>query len=136
MSLVNIRRGNFYKIVEEKILLGIVVNQVGKNYGLNNNSIGIELDNPGHGINYKRISKNQMRFFSNIIKKIFLNIILIIKMYLAHSDIAPERKADPGELFNWNYLAKKIFFYPPIKKNQKKRIFFFNLVTLIKQSYI
>ena len=50
------------------------------------------------------------------------------KNVLAHSDIAPERKADPGELFNWDYLAnQKLAFYPTIKKIVNKKSLFFQL---------
>ena len=44
---------------------------------------------------------------------------------LGHSDVAPERKLDPGELFNWNRLAKKNLAYNPlIKKNTFKNFYF------------
>ena len=48
------------------------------------------------------------------------------KNVLAHSDIAPDRKFDPGELFNWNYLAKKkLAFFLLLKKIKKKAGFVF-----------
>ena len=62
--------GKFYKIVEEKNIAWHCGKSSWKKYvGLNNNSIGIELDNPGHGVNYKSFSKSQMDSFSSIIKK-------------------------------------------------------------------
>ena len=42
-----------------------------------------------------------------MLKKILEKYNISFKNVLAHSDIAPERKFDPGELFNWSYLAKK-----------------------------
>ena len=79
-----------------------------KNYkSLNQNSIGIEISNPGHDFNYKKFSKKQ-------IKSIVVLSNFLIKKYkikpeniLGHSDIAPLRKKDPGEKFPWQYLFKK-----------------------------
>jgi len=73
---------------------------------LNNNSIGIEISNVGHKHGYKNFTKKQI----SSIKKLSL---FLIKKYrinkrciLGHSDIAPERKKDPGEKFPWKLLAK------------------------------
>ena len=83
-----------------------------KNYkSLNKNSIGIEITNPGHRNGYKKFSNFQ------IISLIKLSTFLIkkykidLKYILGHSDIAPERKKDPGEKFPWKYLAKKKIGY-------------------------
>ena len=66
-----------------------------------------------------------------LLNKILQRYNINHKNVLGHSDIAFERKVDPGELFNWSYLAKKnLAFYPPIiKNNEEQNIFFFNLVT-------
>ena len=119
--------GKFYKIVEEKNIAWHCGKSSWKKYvGLNNNSIGIELDNPGHGVNYKSFSKSQMDSLVVLLQKIFLEYNINYKNVLAHSDIAPDRKFDPGELFNWNFLAKKkLAFFPSIKKNKKKAGFVF-----------
>ena len=73
---------------------------------LNKNSIGIEITNPGHEFNYKKFSKKQiislLRLSKLLIKKYKINI----KNILGHSDVAPERKKDPGEKFPWKYLSK------------------------------
>ena len=74
--------------------------------GLNKYSIGIELDNSGHGNNYKGFSKRQMNSLVILLKNILEKYNISYKNVLAHSDIAPERKVDPGELFNWSYLKK------------------------------
>ena len=73
---------------------------------LNKNSIGIEITNPGHEFKYKKFSKKQiislLRLSKLLIKKYRINI----KNILGHSDVAPERKKDPGEKFPWKYLSK------------------------------
>ena len=73
---------------------------------LNKNSIGIEISNPGHDFNYKKFSKKQIQSIKKLsiflIKKYKINQ----KNILGHSDIAFERKKDPGEKFPWKYLAK------------------------------
>ena len=79
----------------------------GNYHSLNNNSIGIEISNPGHQFKYKKYSKKQI---NSLIK---LSLLLIKKFnikknyILGHSDIAPERKKDPGEKFPWKFLSKK-----------------------------
>ena len=79
-----------------------------KNYKfLNKNSIGIEINNPGHNFIYKKFSIKQI---NSLIK---LSIFLIKKFkiknsyILGHSDIAPDRKKDPGEKFPWKLMKKK-----------------------------
>jgi len=73
---------------------------------LNKNSIGIEIANPGHEFNYKKFSKRQitsiLRLSNFLIKKYKINT----RNILGHSDIAPERKKDPGEKFPWKYLSQ------------------------------
>jgi N-acetylmuramoyl-L-alanine amidase len=78
-----------------------------RNYkSLNKNSIGIEITNPGHQHGYKKFSKNQisslLKLSQFLIKKYKINS----KNILGHSDIAPQRKKDPGEKFPWEYLFK------------------------------
>ena len=84
---------------------------------LNKNSIGIEITNPGHDFNYKRFTKKQisalLKLSSYLIKKYKINL----KNILGHSDIAPERKKDPGEQFPWQYLSQKnVCLWHTIKK--------------------
>ena len=74
---------------------------------LNKYSIGIEINNPGHQFGYKQFKLNQINFFKKI-NKIFIKKYNIKNKYiLGHSDIAPDRKKDPGEKFPWEELAKK-----------------------------
>ena len=74
---------------------------------LNKNSIGIEVSNPGHGNSYKKFSKKQINSILNLILFLIKKYKIKKKFILGHSDIAPERKKDPGEKFPWKYLSKK-----------------------------
>jgi len=78
-----------------------------KNYSsLNKNSIGIEITNPGHQHNYKSFSNKQIKSLITLSKYLIKKHKIDQKNILGHSDIAPERKKDPGEKFPWEYLAK------------------------------
>ena len=74
---------------------------------LNSNSIGIEISNPGHDNNYKDFKMKQIN--SLILLVSFLKKKYKIKKsnILGHSDIAPDRKKDPGEKFPWKLMYKK-----------------------------
>jgi N-acetylmuramoyl-L-alanine amidase len=78
-----------------------------KNYkSLNQNSIGIEITNPGHKFGYKKFSKKQIFSLLKLSKFLMKKYKISTKNILGHSDIAPERKKDPGEKFPWEYLSK------------------------------
>ena len=86
---------------------------------LNQNSIGIEITNPGHEFSYKKFSKKQiyslLKLGEFLIKKYKINS----KNVLGHSDIAPERKKDPGEKFPWKYLSEnKIGLWHTLNKQE------------------
>ena len=73
---------------------------------LNKNSIGIEISNPGHNFNYKKFSKKQIESIKKLSKFLIKKYNINQKNILGHSDIALDRKKDPGEKFPWKYLAK------------------------------
>ena len=77
-----------------------------KYYSLNKNSIGIEVSNPGHNYNYKKFSKKQIYSILKLTKFLIKKYDIKQRNILGHSDIAPERKKDPGEKFPWEYLSK------------------------------
>jgi N-acetylmuramoyl-L-alanine amidase len=100
-----------------------------KNFkSLNKNSIGIEISNPGHNFNYKKFSKKQIWSIKKLSKFLIKKYKINQKGILGHSDIALDRKKDPGEKFPWKYLAKfKIGKWHSIPKqtllkNRKKKI--------------
>ena len=74
---------------------------------LNKYSIGIEINNPGHNFNYKKFSKKQIQSLIMLSKILTKKYKINSKNILGHSDIAPERKKDPGEKFPWKELSKQ-----------------------------
>ena len=79
----------------------------GKENSLNKSSIGIEIANPGHQFGYKKFSKKQINSLIKLSKILMKKYKINKKNFLGHSDIAPDRKKDPGEKFPWRYLAKR-----------------------------
>jgi len=78
-----------------------------KNYkSLNQNSIGIEITNPGHEHGYKKFTKKQITALLRLSKFLIKEYKISPKNILGHSDIAILRKKDPGEKFPWEYLFK------------------------------
>ena len=86
---------------------------------LNQNSIGIEITNPGHEFGYKKFSKKQISSLLKLSKFLIKKYKISSKNILGHSDVAPERKKDPGEKFPWEYLSKnKIGLWHTLKKKE------------------
>ncbi len=86
---------------------------------LNFNSIGIEISNPGHKFKYKNFSKKQIFSVLKLSRFLLKKYKIKINNFLGHSDIAPNRKIDPGEKFPWKYLSKKKIGYWHSLNNQK-----------------
>ena len=74
---------------------------------INKFSIGIELSNPGHEHNYKKFPKKQINSLIKLSKFLIRKYKIKPSFFLGHSDIAVDRKKDPGEKFPWKYLSKK-----------------------------
>ncbi len=73
--------------------------------GLNGRSIGIEIVNPGHEWGYRPFPALQMAAVCDLALEILARHPIPPVNVVAHSDIAPDRKQDPGELFDWEGLA-------------------------------
>jgi N-acetylmuramoyl-L-alanine amidase len=73
---------------------------------INSASIGIEIQNPGHEDGYHLFPRAQMRGVRDLARDIVARNHIVPERVLAHSDIAPSRKIDPGEKFDWPWLAK------------------------------
>jgi N-acetylmuramoyl-L-alanine amidase len=73
---------------------------------LNSASIGIEIVNPGHELGYRPFPEEQMNSVLRLTADIVDRYDIARANVVAHSDIAPARRQDPGELFDWERLAK------------------------------
>ena len=104
---------------------------------LNKNSIGIEINNPGHEFKYKKFSKKQIYSLIKLTKYIIKKYKINPKSILGHSDIAPDRKRDPGEKFPWEFLSKKkIGIWHELKSNEIKVYRKLKLSNLLKIKFI
>jgi N-acetylmuramoyl-L-alanine amidase len=72
---------------------------------VNSASIGIELVNPGHELGYRPFTDEQMSSLAPLLAVIMRRHRIDPSMVLGHSDVAPQRKQDPGELFDWEMLS-------------------------------
>ena len=83
---------------------------------INGCSIGIEIVNPGHEFGYRGFPAAQMRALGALCQGILSRHPIPARRVLGHSDVAPARKEDPGELFDWPALARAgIGLWPPIE---------------------
>lgn len=73
---------------------------------LNAVSIGIEIVNPGHEWGYRPFPDTQMTAVARLCRGLISRHSIPQHRVVGHSDIAPQRKADPGELFDWPRLAR------------------------------
>ena len=115
---------------------------------LNKYSIGIEIHNPGHDHGYKKFNSKQIISLKKLLKYLIKKYKIKLNNILGHSDIAPNRKKDPGEKFPWRDLSKdnlcqwhkldekkiKELRYQKID-NLKKDVFFKNLYKIGYSKY-
>jgi N-acetylmuramoyl-L-alanine amidase len=73
---------------------------------LNLVSIGVEIVNPGHDWGYRPFPQAQMLAVERLCADILRRHPIPADRVVGHSDIAPDRKSDPGELFDWRRLAR------------------------------
>lgn len=72
---------------------------------VNARSIGIELVNPGHEFGYVPFPEEQIAALIDLSRAIVARHAIPPSRVVGHSDVAPARKTDPGELFPWAHLA-------------------------------
>jgi len=94
-----------------------------KDKSLNKKSIGIEISNKGHQFGYENYSKKQIKSLIKLSKYLIKKYRIKKSNILGHSDIAFDRKKDPGEKFPWQHLSKKkIGFWHNIDEKKLKRL--------------
>ena len=114
--------GALYSLVDESC----VAWHAGESYwrgreAINCLSIGVELANPGLSWGYEPFGEAQMATCIRLARELLARHRIAESWILAHSDIAPRRKRDPGSLFDWRLLAKNhIGFYPQRVKPSAK----------------
>jgi N-acetylmuramoyl-L-alanine amidase len=112
--------GEIIKIVPDLYIAWHAGKSSWKNYkSLNQNSIGIEITNPGHEHGYKKFTQKQITSLLKLSKFLIKKYKISPKNILGHSDIAVLRKKDPGEKFPWEYLSKnKIGIWHQLNKQE------------------
>lgn len=73
---------------------------------INAASVGVEIVNPGHDLGYRPFAEPQIETVIDLLADIRSRWTIPDDLILAHSDVAPHRKTDPGELFPWKRLAE------------------------------
>ena len=73
---------------------------------INGRSIGIEIVNPGHEFGYRSFPEAQVAAVIDLVADIRTRWSIEDSRIIGHSDVAPDRKQDPGELFPWKRLAQ------------------------------
>ena len=87
---------------------------------LNAVSLGIEIVNPGHEWGYRPFPEIQMASVEALCADLVARYSIPAHRVVGHSDIAPDRKSDPGELFDWPRLARAgIGIWPPAKPGSR-----------------
>lgn len=122
------RDGRIYRHVAEELR----ARHAGVSYwagvrDVNSSSIGIELVNPGHEFGYVPFADQQIGALIDLSREIFERHPIPPRRVVGHSDVAPARKIDPGELFPWMRLAEYgIGVWPqasvPLEKPPTERI--------------
>jgi N-acetyl-anhydromuramyl-L-alanine amidase AmpD len=84
---------------------------------VNSASVGIEIVNPGHEWGYRPFTPEQMSSLLPLVAEIKERYEITRGNIVGHSDVAPARKRDPGELFPWHELARRRLALPRPTKN-------------------
>lgn len=88
-------------------------------FDINARSIGVEIVNPGHEFGYRDFPAAQIDAVIALFKDIRARHEIAPEMALAHSDVAPRRKEDPGEKFPWDRLAAEGLAIAPFNGDPK-----------------
>ena len=114
-----------YMVTEEGAVVRMVDEahrawHAGKSYwrgitDVNSASVGIEIVNPGHEFGYRPFTGPQMGAVLRLTAEIVQRYSIKPCMVVGHSDVAPARKQDPGELFDWGLFARNGLALGPVK---------------------
>ena len=100
--------GAVYRLVDEKMRAWHAGEARWRGRGdVNGRSVGIELVNPGHQFGYRAFPGPQMAACIELSLAVLTRHPIPARNVVGHSDVAPRRKKDPGELFDWRRLAEK-----------------------------
>jgi N-acetylmuramoyl-L-alanine amidase len=95
--------GTLYQLVDEdKRAWHAGVSAWGDITDINSHSIGIEIVNPGHEWGYRPFPPEQIAVVKDLCRDLMQRYSIAPENVLGHSDVAPGRKQDPGELFPWD----------------------------------
>ena len=116
------RSGDIYKMIDENKVAWHAGKSRWKNIkNLNKYSIGIEIQNKGHSINYQNFPKKQISSLITLIKSLFKKYKIKKNNVLGHSDIAPLRKKDQARNFLGIFKFKRSSYLVSKFKLKKKR---------------
>ena len=110
--------GSVYRLVDEERRAW----HAGQSYwrgvrDINSASIGIEIVNPGHEFGYRDFPDEQIAALLPLVAELKDRYGIGRGNVVGHSDIAPTRKEDPGELFPWDAFAKRRLALPSPTRN-------------------
>jgi len=110
------RVSSHYVVAEDGVVLRLVADDkrawhAGKSHwrdvrDVNDASIGVEIVNPGHEFGYRPFPDEQIDAVVRLVADLKDRYEVTRGDVVGHSDVAPARKRDPGELFPWDRLAR------------------------------
>ncbi len=112
--------GDIYRLVEEsKRAWHAGVSMWKSEIDINARSVGVEIVNPGHEFGYRDFPDAQIDAAVALLKDVCARHGIAPSMVLAHADVAPRRKEDPGEKFPWARLAAQGLALAPFSGDPK-----------------
>ena len=110
-------RGTVYRLVpDQRRAWHAGVSAWAGDTDINDRSLGIELANPGHEFGYVPFPEIQMASLETLAQDICQRHGIPARRVLGHADVAPSRKQDPGEFFDWHRLAaRRIGLWPQMQ---------------------
>ncbi|MDX2073880.1 MAG: N-acetylmuramoyl-L-alanine amidase [Alphaproteobacteria bacterium] len=129
--------GRIFQMVDEEMRAW----HAGKSFwrghtNINQRSIGIEIVNPGHDFGYRDFPEVQMQSVISLCKDIVARRKIAPRNVVGHSDVAPTRKDDPGEKFDWKRLAREgVGLFPQLSDQSHSAACHLSPATLSEYGY-